>query len=254
MAKATLDRTLHSTLTGTAPAGWDLTLRKTFTSETSPVVQPDGSTTAPREYTDTLQTSYRSKGGKFSWAVNPSTRPIVAGRYGRDPLAPAQRSAPLANPAGIPAINTGDPVSGANEIVPFTIGGLPQFDNGTATVSMTWGSTATDWDLYILNEAGDVVGQSAQGDTNREDALLVDPPAGNYRAVFVNYDGGGTDDWTSAGVTFANPLPETRTGIKEAWNLTCTKPGGQVRSTRAVVVDRGQTLDLGNACKKAKEQ
>ena len=61
-------------------------------------------------------------------------------------------------------------------------------------------------------------------------------------------------DWTSAGVSFTNPLPELRTGVKEAWQLTCSKPGGDVQSTRAVVVDRGQTLDLGNACKKAKEQ
>ena len=45
-----------------------------------------------------------------------------------------------------------------------------------------------------------------------------------------------------------------RTGIEEAWQLTCTKPNGQVQSTRDVVVERGETLDLGNACKKAKEQ
>ncbi len=45
-----------------------------------------------------------------------------------------------------------------------------------------------------------------------------------------------------------------RTGSKEAWQPTCSKPNGDVQSTRAVVVDRGQTLDLGNACKKAEEQ
>ena len=254
MAKATLDKALHSTLTGTAPAGWDLQIRKTFTSETSPVVQPNGTTAAPLEYTDTLTSSYASKGGKFSWAVNPSTRPIVAGRYGRDPLAPAQAAVPFTNPAGIPAANTGNPLTGAAEKFTFTVGALPQFDNGTATVSMKWGSTATDWDLYVTNSAGQIVGQSAQGGTNREDALLIDPAAGTYTAYLVNYEGGATDDWTSAGVSFANPLPELRTGVKEAWQLTCAKPNGDVQSTRAVIVERGQTLDLGNACKKAKEQ
>ncbi len=119
---------------------------------------------------------------------------------------------------------------------------------------MQWGSTATDWDLHVVNGAGQLVGQSAQGGTNREDALIFDPAPGTYTAYLVNYEGGETDDWTTGGVTFANPLPELRTGIKEAWQLTCSKPGGKVQSTRAVVVDRGQTLDLGNACKKAKEQ
>ena len=253
MAKSTLDKAFHSTLTGTAPAGWDLSISKTFTSETSPVVQPGGVLGAPLEYTDTLTSSYASKGGEFSWAVNPSTRPIVAGRYGRDALAPAQPSIPFTNPPGIPAKNTGDPRTGASEAFPFTIGTLPKYDNGTATVSMQWPSVGTDWDLFVFNAAGELVGQSAQGDTTREDALLIDPPAGEYTAYMTNWSG-GTSDWTSADVTFANPLPELRTGIKEAWQLTCSKPGGQVQSTRSVVVDRGQTLDLGNACKKAKEQ
>jgi hypothetical protein len=253
MAKATLDKDLHGTLTGTAPAGWDLKIAKTFTSETSPVVQPGGTTAPPLEYTDTLTSSYASKGGKFSWAVNPSTRPVVAGRYGRDPLAPEQPTMALANPPGVPAENIGYPLAVAEKVT-FEVGALPQYDNGTATVSMAWGKTSTDWDLYVVNSAGQVVGQSAQGGTDREDALLIDPAPGTYTAYFVNYEGGATDDWTSASVAFANPLPELRTGIKEAWQLTCSKPGGDVQSTRAVIVERGQTLDLGNACKKAKEQ
>jgi len=254
MSKATLDKAFHSTLTGTAPAGWDLKISKAFTSETSPVVQADGTTGAPIEYTDTLTSSYASKGGKFTWAVNPSTRPIVAGRYGRPAMGPAQPTISLLNPVGIPAANVGDPISGPNEVIPFTIGALPQYDNGTATISMKWGSDATDWDLYIVNDKGEVVAQSAAGGTSSESALMVDPPAGSYRAVIVNYEGGETDDWTSGAVTFANPLPETRTGIKEAWQLSCSKPGGQVQSRRDVVVERGQTLDLGNACQKSKQR
>ncbi len=120
---------------------------------------------------------------------------------------------------------------------------------------MEWTSPATDWDLFVVDTAtNEVVAQSASFGANREDALMIDPPAGKYRAYFVNYEGGAGDDWTSAGVTFANPLPELRTGIKEAWQLTCSKPNGDVQSRRAVIVDRGETLDLGNACKKAKEQ
>ncbi len=50
----------------------------------------------------------RSDGGRFTWDVNPSTRPLVAGRYGRDATGPPQAAIPLANPAGVPAENTGE--------------------------------------------------------------------------------------------------------------------------------------------------
>ncbi len=90
MAEATVDSAYHSTITGTAPAGHVLTVRKQFQSMTSPVIQPNGSVADPIPVEDTLTSALRSEGGKFSWAVNPSTRPYVAGRYGRDPLAPPQ--------------------------------------------------------------------------------------------------------------------------------------------------------------------
>ena len=38
--------------------------------------------------------------------MNPSTRPVVAGRFGRDPVGPPQARITLANPAGQPAENT----------------------------------------------------------------------------------------------------------------------------------------------------
>lgn len=137
---------------------------------------------------------------------------------------------------------------------PECVGSRPQFDDGTATISMQWGDAGVDWDLYIVNAANQVVAQSASFGTPSESALMIDPPAGDYRAIIVNYEGGETDDWSSASVTFANPLPETRTGIKESWQPTCSKPGGQVKSRRDVVVDRGQTVDLGNVCQKIKER
>ena len=251
MAKSTLDKTLHSTLTGTAPEGWKLDITKTFSNETSPVVQLNGTAGQPLTYTDTLTSSYASRGGKFSWAVNPSTRPLVAGRYGRDPLAPAQKGTTFTNPAGIPAANEGDPLV-ANESFEFTVGALPEVDNGTATVSMTWADPAVDWDLFVYNSAGQVVGQSATFGDNTEDALLIEPAPGTYRAVLVNYEGGDRSDWTSAGVSFASPLPLLETGIKESWQLSCRKPDGTVASIKQVVVDRGQTLDVGKVCQKGK--
>lgn len=254
MAEATLDPAFHSTLRGYAPRGWDLQLSRTTTGETSPVVQLDGTTIPPLTFTDTVTSKLYNRNGRFTWAVNPSTRPIVAGRYGRDPLAPAQPSFPVANPAGVPAVNTRDPRNGAHETFSFDVGDLPQVDNGTARVDISWARTTTDWDLYVYNADGQLVGQSATGGTNRESALLIEPAGGTYTAYVVNYEGGADDDWGNGSVTFASPLPELRTGIKEAYTLTCTRPDGVVQSTRPVVVERGQTLDLGFACRPSKGQ
>ena len=58
--------------------------------------------------------------------MNPSTRPVVAGRDGRDPVAPPQGDDHVRNPAGLPAENTeGNTPDGAYEDIPFTVQGPP---------------------------------------------------------------------------------------------------------------------------------
>jgi hypothetical protein len=255
MLEATADRNLHSVVRGRAAAGWKLTLAKSFTTTThDPKFLDDaGERTAPPEqFEDRLSYRLDTRGGMFEWHLNPSTRPLVAGRFGRAPLAPTQPNQTVANPDGVPAANTGDPVTGANEVVPFTIGGLPEYDNASVTFHIEWADRAADWDVYILDAAGKVVGQSASGGTTREDARLLDAPAGEYRAVIVNYAGGATSDWSGGEVRFAGPQPRIETGVKEAYQLTCTREGEE-RITRQVVVDRGQTVDIGNACQPAQK-
>lgn len=243
MAQATVDSAYHSTITGTAPAGRVLTVSKQFQALTSPVIQRDGSVGAPIPYENELSSSLRSTGGKFSWAVNPSTRPEVVGRYGRDPLAPPQPAQPLANPAGIPA-------EGASEYATFTITGLPTYDNGKAEVRVQWPDAAVDWDVYVYDDQGRQVA-SAASVADPEVAVLIDPVPGTYTVELNNYDGGATSDWTGQ-VTFGSPTPATYTGVKEAWTLTCSTSTGTQVSARQVVVDRGEQVDVGNACKKAK--
>jgi hypothetical protein len=184
--------------------------------------------------------------------VNPSTRPLVAGRFGRDPVAPKQADIPFANPPGIPAENQeADYATGAYEAIPFTVGGPPDVDNGRMTVHIEWGNPETDWDLYVVNEAGEVVTQSASFGDTTEDAVLVDPPPGNYVAhvVFFAPAEGATepDDWTNGQVLFRSPTP-TFYGPKEAWQLSCEDKKGKVRATRQVVVDRGGTIYVGKVC------
>ena len=250
MAEATLDASYHSTITGNAPAGRVLTVSKQFQALTSPVIRRDGTVGDPVAYENELSSSLRTTGGKFSWAVNPSTRPEVVGRYGRDPLAPPQPTQPLPNPAGVPA-------EGASEYATFTITGLPTYDNGKAEVRVQWPAAdaddqgnPVDWDVYVYDDRGRQVA-SAASLADPEVAVLIDPVPGTYTVEVNNYDGGDVSDWTGE-VAFGSPTPATYTGVKEAWTLTCSTTGGSVVSARQVVVDRGQQVDVGNACKKAK--
>ncbi|MDQ2585183.1 M14 family zinc carboxypeptidase [Saccharothrix yanglingensis] len=244
------DPAAHSTLVGTAPHGYRLKVHKTFRTPTSPVRQADGSTLPPIQVTDTVESRYSSTGGRFTWAVNPSTRPYVAGRHGRDPQGPPQAAITLANPPGVPAENTSFPGNQVAERIPFTVQGPPAADNGRFDVSVSWTSTRTDWDLFVLDAAGQVVAQSASGGTNSERATLLDPPVGEYTAVLVNYDQvdpADPDDWTGGVVEFASPVPPTY-GVAEAYTLTCADRDGRLVGLTDVFVDRGETVDVGDVC------
>ena len=253
MLAATKDDAYHSVIEGSAPAGSTLTIRKSFMTETSPIWNNDyGTDIGPvLEFPDTLEYSMVTDGAAFEWDVNPSTRPVVAGRDGRDAQGPPQAGIALANPAGQPAENTGDPRAGAHEEVPFEVQGMPDVDNGRFTVHIEWADPNTDWDLYIYDSSGNVVAQSAAFGDTTEDAVLFDPPAGTYTAVIVNYDqvdGAAYDDWSNGSVTFQSPKPRVETGIKEAWTLTCEPPGGTSGRRMEVIVDRGGRADVGDAC------
>jgi hypothetical protein len=246
MADATVDRSLHSVIKGRAPKGTLLRISKKFTTQTSPVIQPDGSETEPLEYTDHLVSSFRPRGGWFSWDVNPSTRPLVAGRWGRDPVAPVQEDYDVANPAGVPAV-------GESEEITFTVGGLPDYDNFVAELIVDWpgeDGEEVDWDVFVFDEDGNFMGQAATVD-NPEVARLVLPEAGEYTAVIENFAGGTEEtDWT-ARVEFRPPPEEEVTGIEESWKLTCHR-GGRMTGMREVYVDRGETVNLGQACRTSK--
>lgn len=242
MAESTLNAADHSRISGQAPKGRTLEIRKRFITATSPVIGTDGQVGVPRYYADTLVSTYRSQGGAFVWNVNPSTRPLVAGRYGRDPNGPVSPTADLVNPDGFPA-------EGESEETTFTVPGAPN-DNARAIVEVGWPGGA-DWDVDIFDADGNQVAQAATLD-NPEVAVLIDPPAGTYTLRMTNYEGGTPEaDWTGS-VEFAGPTPATYSGLKEAWIFTCSNSKtGKVLSTREVVVDRGRTARVGNACRAA---
>ena len=74
--EAAAERTTHAVLRGTAPAGRVLRLTRTVRTPTSYVVT-GGRTGPARELTDRLQSTLTvPASGRFSWAVNPSVRPL----------------------------------------------------------------------------------------------------------------------------------------------------------------------------------
>ncbi|MGZ8744631.1 MAG: M14 family zinc carboxypeptidase [Nocardioides sp.] len=238
-AEAAMAPSLHSRITGFAPKGTQVVLSKTHVSPTSPVLQPDGSTRGQIFFEDTLVNRYRSEGGRFQIGANPSTRPLVVGRYGREPVADPQEAIELTNPAGVPAV-------GGSEETTFEILGQPEVDNGFANLSFSWPGGA-DWDFYVLGPDGQTVGSGATLD-NPERIRVPDPVAGTYTVVAENYEGGSVDDDWTGDVTFESPEPGQYSGIKEAWQLTCFRKGTMM-SSRAVVVDRGERVRLGAVCR-----
>jgi hypothetical protein len=257
MLQATANSAMHSVIEGAAPAGSTLRISKTFQTSTSPVWQNDFGTVIgePQQFTDMLTSEMKTSGPTFAWHVNPSTRPVVAGRDGRDPTGPPQEGITFANPAGIPAENVDYPPEPPYEAIPFTVKGPADgVDNGRMTVHIEWANPETDWDIYVIGPNGQIVSQSASFGDTTEDASLFDPPPGDYTVHVVNYDqvSNTPDDWTGGRVTFSSPNPKVVTGTKESWTLTCLDANGRVKATRQVTVDRGQRAQVGNACTRSK--
>ena len=227
MLKATADTAHPLVIEGAAPVGSTLRISKTFQTSTSPVWQDDFGTVIgdPIQFPDTLSSELKVTAPTFAWHVNPSTRPLVAGRHGRDPTGPPQDAITLANPPGIPAENVNYPAQ-PYESIPFTVkgpgrrcrqrAGSRSTSSGrtrTPTGTSTWSARTVTWSQ-----------SAAFGDTT-EDATLFDPPPGEYTAHVVNYDQvqSPPDDWFNGNVTFRSPTPRIETGIKESWTLTCTR-------------------------------
>ena len=247
-AEAAADDGLHSRIRGTAPAGRTITVSKHVVSPTSPVIQTDGTVGEPILYEDTLVTEYATdRGGRFVLDVNPSTRPLVAGRYGRYPEAPPQAPVTLVNPTGVPAV-------GSSETTTFEVQGLPAADNGYAVVTVGWPSDnaeAYDWDFTLIGPDGTPVGSGATL-SNPEVIRVPDPQPGTYTLVADNYAGGdAAHDWTGE-VTFESPDPPIDTGVKEAWVVSCTDRRDRVLGTREVVVDRGEVVGVGDVCRRGR--
>ncbi|HXG76339.1 MAG TPA: M14 family zinc carboxypeptidase, partial [Gaiellaceae bacterium] len=227
------DARTHSVLTGKAPSGAVLRLTKTFETKTY-----GGAT-----FTDRLESTLAVPAGdKFTWHVNPSTRPevlehrvrILAGEPDREET--FTRSAVVWRP--------GDHVD-----IPFA---LPESGVGALKVTLDW-PTPDDLDLYVYYVQPDgsllEVGSSGNFVLDKEEALVELPEPGSYVLRVVNYASVTTSFTMTAGLYGIAGEDVSGGGIVERYTLTCERPNGAVLQTVQVAVDRGRTQKLNlNEC------
>jgi hypothetical protein len=257
----TADASKHSTITGAGPSGGVLRLRKAFKTSTSKVIDADGVEGSARLFDDVLDTVMDvPDDGKFSWGINPSTRPVVAKQKGRNPT--GTPSPPMEFNGNAPAAPCGaaTPNPACYSDVPFTVPTGAGVDNAKATVEVTWGSPASDYDITVYKDTdGDgtsdgepdsaAVGSSAQGTTNEESTTFGEPAetiAGKKYVVRVlNFAGA---EPFNVQISFGGPDPIQPAQV-ESWDLTCEVPDGHVVTREKLTIGRGQSkkLDLG-AC------
>ena len=234
----TADATKHAVLTGRAPAGAVLRLKKTFETPTS----------QETTFTDTLDSTMQVPAdGRFEWHVNQSTRPLVAQERGREATGEPSPPATFA-PRGesTPCANFDDPPETCYEDHVITVPAGEGIDNARATIRVEWPSPVSDYDIRVLRD-GVEVGSSAQGTTNFEQVTLGDPQGGDYVVRVINF--AGAEPWTGT-VTFEGP-EAFQPAQTETWTLFCEDANGTIRSARQLFVGRGErrALDLRADCR-----
>jgi hypothetical protein len=210
--------TTHAVLTGKAPAGATLRLRKTFATPTW-----DGSIQDRLDSTMTV-----GPDGRYTWHVNPSTRPVVMDRQ-------------VETVSGDPVVSqswTGTTAPAQSTDQEFTLDRAVDL----LEITLDWPSPDDmDLEVYRKNADGSLteVGSSGNFVGEKERVLLADPAVGTYVLRVINFAATGTA-WTLTAAGFTTSS-ETVPGLVENWTLTCERDG-RVMQTVPVVVDRGQQL------------
>ena len=211
-----VDRRFSGVLTGKAPWGATIRLTKTFRSPTWEGSFEDGIDTAIRV----------GARGRFSWLVNPSTRPVVESRTYRvledEPL----QSETFEGVAPAPGSHTD------HEIV---VG-----DEGEVLdVALDW-PTPDDLDLEVYRKDGDQLVEVASSGSfvgSKEQTQVADPVPGTYVLRVLNF-ASVTPTYTLTAGLFDAVTRRTE-GKRERYTLTCEKGGKVLQETR-VFIDRGQ--------------
>ena len=241
--ESTANTDRHSVITGKAPSGSTLRLRKEFSSYTSPVIQENGSIAAPIAFPDVLDTTMTVGSSRaFEWHVNPSTRPF------------AKKSRTLGLPADTPT--TSQRIESATIVPPvqlFPIEVTPDGPKGAIGAYID-GADGDDWDIYLyegaLPDPTKEVASSA-GSSADEKLTYLTPAPGRY-TLEVRYFT-ATSGWTGGIDLYGEKDTITLPAQQETWTLTCEQRG-RVVATRQVSVERGQRVNVSDACKAPKKR
>jgi hypothetical protein len=221
----TVDPRTHAVITGKAPKGATLRLRKTFASPTW-----DGS------FSDTLDTTMRvGSNGRYTWHVNQSTRPVVQAKLVEVTEDSAVRSQ---------TFQGGATTVGQSVDHEFTV---TESGMDVLGVTLDW-PTPDDLDLEVYRKNADgslaQVATSGNAPGEKESLEVAAPTPGTYVLRVVNYAS------VTSGYTLAATLYDSTTvasqevaGLIENWTLSCEKDG-RVLQQVPVVVDRGQQVKV----------
>ncbi len=229
----TVNAATHSVITGKAPKGATLRLRKQFSSPTW-----------AGSFTDTLNSSMLvGATGKYTWHVNQSTRPVV-----QDKLVEITEDKPVRSQTFTGgATSIGDSVDHAFKVTESNMDVLE--------VALDW-PTPDDLDLEVYRKNADgtltQVGTSGNAPGEKEKAEIAAPAPGDYVLRVINY-ASVAPSYTLAATLFDSTTvsSETVPGLIESWTLTCEKAGKVLQSV-PVVVDRGQQakVDLSTCARR----
>ncbi len=222
-----VDRRYSGVLTGRVRPNMRVRLRKVFRTPTW-----EGS------FRDFVNTGIRTgKDGRFTWVVNPSTRPVVESRTYRllddEPFASKTFTGTLPAPLGYTD----------HEYVVRKAADV--FD-----IELDW-PTPDDLDLEVYKMVGGkLVEVASSGNTvgEKEKASVNDATPGTYVLRVINYSS-VAPSYTLTASLFDSVTKHTP-GKREAYLLTCHR-FGKVVASQKVFIDRGQVkhLDL-SACRK----
>ncbi|OAH13083.1 carboxypeptidase T precursor [Streptomyces jeddahensis] len=226
--ESAVDPESHSVISGKAPEGATLRLKKTFAT-------PTWSGTIK----DTLDTTMTvGEGGSYTWHVNPSTRPVVKARQ-----IEVISSEPLKRQT---YTGTTTPTQPSDQ--EFTVDRAAD----VLEVKLDW-ATPDDLDLYVFRKNADgslsQVGSSTGSVGEKERVLRDDPEQGTYVLRVENW-ASVAPSWTLTASLYDATADEVG-GVIENWTLSCEKDG-KVLEQVPVVVDRGQRVkaDLKTCAKK----
>jgi hypothetical protein len=217
----------HSVVAGKAPTGAVLRMTKEFETKTSrgPAVR------------DRLDSTLLVGGGnKYTWHINPSTRPEVMEHRVRILAEEPTRSQSWTwTGAWLP-----------NDHVDFDFE-LPESGVGALKVTLDW-PTPDDIDLYVyyVNPDGSLVQVGSSGNfiLEKEEAIVELPEPGSYVLRVVNFASVSPSFTLTASLHGSAGEDVFGGGIVESYTLTCERPNGTVLQTATVTVDRGRTQKL----------